>query len=98
MPTLDSFVLPSKAEPFGLAILEAMALGILVATFSDSGGLVDIRGESGFVVTSPAELVDIITKLNKNQAYWEQVSAEVRKRAAQFTIDKMADRLSRLYY
>lgn len=46
----DVFILPSESESFGLAALEAMAVGVPVIS-SDTGGLpeVNVHGESGFL-------------------------------------------------
>ena len=46
----DLFLLPSEAESFGLAALEAMAFGVPVVS-SDTGGLpeLNLQGETGFL-------------------------------------------------
>jgi len=43
----DVVVLPSAREPFGLAVVEAMALGRPVVAFADSGGPAEIVREVG---------------------------------------------------
>ena len=65
----DLFVLPSLAEPFGLALLEAMALGKpVVATCA--GGPLEIveEGRTGLLVppSSPDRLADAIGRLLSN--------------------------------
>jgi glycosyltransferase involved in cell wall biosynthesis len=49
MQALDVFVMPSRREPFGLALLEAMTLGLPCVAMSDGGGTVDIIGGAGLV-------------------------------------------------
>jgi glycosyltransferase involved in cell wall biosynthesis len=47
----DVFVLPSRAEPFGLVLLEAMALGKPVVSTAAGGPLEIVKnGETGFLV------------------------------------------------
>jgi glycosyltransferase involved in cell wall biosynthesis len=47
----DVFVLPSRAEPFGLVLLEAMALGKPVVSMAAGGPLEIVKsGETGFLV------------------------------------------------
>jgi N-acetyl-alpha-D-glucosaminyl L-malate synthase BshA len=50
MEIADVFLLPSETESFGLAALEAMAVGVPVVS-SNTGGIpeVNIHGESGFL-------------------------------------------------
>jgi glycosyltransferase involved in cell wall biosynthesis len=48
---LDIFVHPSRDEPFGLAVVEAMAHGIPVVAYGDGGvGEIVEHGQSGFLV------------------------------------------------
>ena len=57
----DLFLLPSSAESFGLAALEAMASKVAVVT-SNAGGLpeININGETGYV-----ENFDDVDKMSK---------------------------------
>ena len=66
MRSADVFVLPSLAEPFGLVILEAMALGRPVSA-TRAGGPVEIivDGETGLLVkpADPSSLAGAIIRL-----------------------------------
>jgi glycosyltransferase involved in cell wall biosynthesis len=95
--SLDLFVLPSFRETFGLALLEAMALGIPAAVFSDSGGCLDILGDTGFVVNSPRELSAAILRLKNDPGLKEDFSVRSRLRARQFDILPAADNYRSLY-
>jgi glycosyltransferase involved in cell wall biosynthesis len=62
----DVFVLPSLAEPFGLVILEAMALGKPVISTAMGGPLeIVVNGKTGLLVkpSSPEELAAAILKM-----------------------------------
>jgi len=94
---LDLFVLPSNHETFGLALLEAMSLGTPPVVFEDGGGLVDIIGESGFVVENPKELSDIILNLKDDPLLRESVTRKAKERALLFDIKHTAEHLYRIY-
>lgn len=66
MAAADIFVLPSLAEPFGLVLLEAMALGRPVIATRAGGPLeIVVDGETGFLVppSSPEALADAVKRL-----------------------------------
>lgn len=94
---LDLFVLPSRDEPFGLALLESMFMGTPSAVFPDAGGPVEILGESGILVNTSQELAEAITRLSGDNTYWEKLSKSVKERAALFDISYTAANLDRIY-
>ncbi len=96
---LDVFVLPTGApgETFGLALLEAMSLGIPSIVFEDGGGAVEVLGDSGFVVKNPGELCDLIIKLQADAPMRHSVGCRGRTRAELFDISHTADQFYRVY-
>ncbi len=56
---MDTFVLPTKGEPFGLAAVEAMLLQRPVIVFKSGGGLVEVvrDGETGYIVPTASKAV-----------------------------------------
>jgi glycosyltransferase involved in cell wall biosynthesis len=94
---LDLFVLPSSNEPFGLALLEAMALRVPCAVFEDGGGTVDILGDSGFIVNSPEQLSHVIKTLKGNTHLIDSISGKVKLRARLFDIKNTADNFYQIY-
>lgn len=97
MKAFDLFVFPVHKEAFGLALLEAMALGIPSIVFQDAGGPIDIIGDSGIVVKNVEELAEKIEELYKNPLLRKTIAAKCKNRASDFDISKTAKRLLSIY-
>lgn len=98
---LDVYVHPSIYEPFGIAILEAMAVcKTVIAT--NVGGVTEIvvEGETGLIVPSanPNELADAILWTLQNTEKIKQMGEAGRRRVEQhFSIEKSAKRYEEMY-
>ena len=101
LQALDVFVLPSRYEGFGIAIIEAMAAGLPVVA-SAVGGIPEIvvPGSTGWLVPSgnPKALADAIAICAENRDQRRQFGARGRERVAQyFSIQSAARRHVDLY-
>jgi len=69
----DAFLCPSKAEGFGLPVLEAMTCGTPVIA-SDATSLPEVVGDGGILVNpdDPAEWKDGIEKVLSNREKWSR--------------------------
>ena len=76
---LDVFVALSRAESFGVAVVEASACGLPVVV-SDSGGLPEVVQDrvTGFVVPGgdPQEVANLLRQLLADRALRERMGAE----------------------
>jgi L-malate glycosyltransferase len=84
LPVGKIFLLPSDAESFGLAALEAMACGVPVIG-TNVGGLTEVvqDGENGHLrpVGDVAGMADAALSLLRDPAKWEAFSKSARRRA-----------------
>ncbi len=100
MQAFDIFVLPSLNEGMGRVVVEAMAAGKPVIA-SRVGGIPDLvkHGVNGLLVApaSPRELAHAIEKLLEDPELRARMGRNGRVLAADFSIDKMVEKIDRLY-
>ena len=85
----DLFILPSETESFGLAALEAMAVGVPVIS-SNTGGIpeVNIHGETGYLsnVGNVDEMAKNAIYLLQNESLFQEFRQNSLKRAKVFSL------------
>ena len=85
----DLFILPSETESFGLAALEAMAVGVPVIS-SNTGGIpeVNIHGETGYLsnVGDVDEMAKNAIYLLENETLFQEFRQNSLKRAKVFSL------------
>ncbi len=86
MKAVDLFVFPSRYEPFGMVVSEAMATGIPVITASTAGASEIVTPDCGVVLADPEDtqaLVVALTKLSRDQHLRSQMGHAARVIAEQ---------------
>jgi glycosyltransferase involved in cell wall biosynthesis len=100
MNIFDVFVLPSLWEGLPIALLEAMALSKpIVATAVGGCRELVTDGENGFLVepSEASELSEAITTILTDSELASRMEQNSRKRAEQYTVDKMVEKTENLY-
>jgi glycosyltransferase involved in cell wall biosynthesis len=94
----DLIVLPSEGEPFGLAMVEGCAEGLLPVAFADGGGALECISPDGRIVESVEDLGGLFHEVRGSDALSLQAR---RARSAwareQFPIAKTAAAYGELY-
>lgn len=96
---IDIFVHPSLWEGFGLAILEAMALGKPVIA-TQASAIPELVGDAGILVPAqePLPLAQAITTLARDAALRHRLGQKVRERWEKlFSVEKMVKETALLY-
>jgi len=102
LASLDIFVFPSKAEAFGMALVEAMAMGLpVVAYYSD--GVLDILEDrkDGISVAPghPEKLAEAIIHLLSDEDLRRRLGKAARAKVEeQFNLENMVDKIESVYY
>jgi glycosyltransferase involved in cell wall biosynthesis len=94
----SALVAPSRAEGFGLPVLEAMAAGIPVVS-SDAPALVEVGGGATVVVKrdDPAALAHALSEVVTDDELRKRLMSAGRERAAEYTWEGAASRLWEVY-
>jgi 1,4-alpha-glucan branching enzyme len=94
----DVVVLPSEGEPFGLAMLEGCAQGLLPIAFRDGGGALECISPDGRVVQDEDDLARTLDELNGSDFLSEEArSARASWARREFPISKTVQAYSELY-
>lgn len=97
----DALVFPTRYEPFGMVVTEAMAAGLPVATTRACGAAEVIRdGESGFVIDDPDDAQAFAAALDgafADPAAYARLGAAARAAAALVSWDYVAAATERIY-
>ena len=96
----DLFLLPSETESFGLAALEAMALGVPVVS-SNTGGIpeVNLHGFSGFLsnVGEVEEMAENAWNILKDEKTHQRFKFNAWQQAKKFSIENVLPEYENLY-
>jgi len=87
---------PRRVEPFGIAIAEAAAAGLVPVVYRDGGGWTDIasRVDQGLGYTSVEEAAHIIRSLLNDAGRLKELSAKAREVAKGFSYENFKIRLN----
>jgi len=94
---IDLFIMPSRSEAWGLATLEALAHGVPVIV-SDIEGLAEIVTPACGILVPPGEPVMLAQAIaNIDRVGLDARREAARLRAAEFTVEKMAEETETFY-
>jgi glycosyltransferase involved in cell wall biosynthesis len=92
----DIFLLPTRYEPFGLVILEAMASGLpAVVSMSAGASELIVNGINGFTLEDPSNTFEIASKLElliQDKELRKKIGSAARQKALLHDWDAVADK------
>lgn len=89
----DIFVFPSIMEGFPNVVVEAMACGLPVITFTRYGPEAVVDGQTGFTVISEFEMYEKLRILLHDDNLLKQFGKNARKRATEYSGEKLVYQL-----
>ena len=96
----DLFLLPSSNESFGLAALEALALGVPVIS-SNAGGIPEVnkQGQTGYLceVGDVDGMADCAIKLLSDDALLQKFSQQAYEHAKTFDVKGIVSQYEEMY-
>jgi glycosyltransferase involved in cell wall biosynthesis len=95
----DVFVMSSRQEGLGTSVLEAMALGIPVAS-TGAGGLPEMLGQGAGLVVPPGDagaLAEAVARILEDTALRNDLAGRARAEVLNFTDWRMADAVRSVY-
>ena len=98
LATADVVCLSSREEGMGSVLLDALAFGRPIAA-TRAGGIPEVVGDCGLLVPveDPNALGEAIARLIQDSALAARFRAGSRERAAEFSVERMADRTIVVY-
>jgi glycosyltransferase involved in cell wall biosynthesis len=95
LAAMDAFVSTSPAEPFGMALVEAMAVGLPVVAVDAPGPREIVEPERSGLIVEPAGLARAIDRLVADADLRIRLAAGARERyATAFTPERMCSELT----
>jgi len=99
--TLDLFVSPSRSEPFGLSMIEAMAAGVpVIATMSEGAREIIETGKTGRLVSlrDVNALADAVFELLSDAEERARLSRNAQRAVRErFSLERMVDATEQVY-
>ncbi len=92
------YVHPPFREHFGIAVVEAMAAGLVPFVYYDSGSCTDIvsRVDSRLCYKDVSEVPRMI-KWIEEKGLWEELSVKAGRAAEMFSVERFYDRVARFF-
>jgi len=100
MKAADIFIFPSRYEPFGLVLLEAMSSGLPVITAKSAGGAELIDETAGVVIENPNDvdaIVAALVSISATKKIQREMGANARRIALEHTWSKLGLQYVELY-
>lgn len=95
----DLFVMSSQEEGLGTSVLEAMALGIPIAS-TTAGGLPELVGEGAALLVppgDPAALASAVAYILEDAELGRRLAGQARERVQRFSDQRMAEEVRSVY-
>lgn len=96
----DLFIVPQKAEGFGISLLEVMAAGVpTVSGRVDGIGEMIRDGKTGFIVNinNPGELVKLIDRVKGNDFLLRNIAIKAREKVRSFSWENQSEKILEVY-